>query len=421
MNTRDRKRWQTQAFEVQRPGMGGAAPRTVLVQGPLREAAHYGLGLYKDERALPCGLPAFAGLRAGRPVSSSELADFFQGFGCALKAGMPLSGALGMAARQARTPRMRGVVGLLAFRVARGVELHLAMAEVPEVFAESQVALARAASKSCMAEAGALFVELAASLQNDARVGRKLAGALSYPVTLLVMALGAAVILELKALPPMVELFRAMGAKLPPLTQAFYEFARLLIDHALPSALLACALCVTLVFGGRALLRSRRFQCGVVRAWFVGPILMARALSRSLGVFVLLKQGGANNRDIFHLSAAAAGNALVEDFFLRTYARVTRGETVEEAFLAERHLLGEEGMRLAGRMEVGLEGGELGPLLRSAVREMDEKAELRLTLLPRALELPLLALCGLIIGLIILAMFLPYPSLLGDIARQMRG
>ena len=47
--------------------------------------------------------------------------------------------------------------------------------------------------------------------------------------------------------------------------------------------------------------------------------------------------------------------------------------------------------------EIGLGGGELAPLLRSAIRELDERAELRLTLLPRALELPLLLLCLLLL------------------------
>lgn len=421
MSANGKQGWKTYAYEVQRPGAQGMRPRRLLVFCPFREAAFYGLGLYKDERAVACALPSFAALKAGRALAAGELGDFFQCFGSALKAGMALSAALGMAARQARSARMRGVVGALAFRVARGTELHIAMAEMPGIFSEAQVALARAAAKSGMVDAGALFVELATALQNDARVGRKLVGALSYPLTLLLMAVAAAVILELKALPPMVELFKAMGAKLPPLTQAFYELARLLIEHAALLLGLLGVIVPTTLSGLKAAVRSKGFQRWVVQAWIVGPILMARALARSLGVFVLLKQGGANNRDIFLLSAAASGNALVADFFTRTYGRVTRGESVEEAFLAERHLLGDEGVRLAGRMEVGLEGGDLPQLLRSAIREMEEKAELRLTLLPRALELPLLALCGLIIGLIIAAMFLPYPSLLGDIARQMRS
>lgn len=418
---KQKKRWAVMAYRVHQEGGQGQRPRTVLVCTPCVEAALYGLGLYKDERVCAFTPSSFLRLRAHAKLKAGELGDFFQSFGSALKAGIPLSSALAMAARQARSGRMRGVVGLLAYRVARGVELHVAMGELCSVFAPAHIALARAASKAGMVEAGLLFVGLANSLQNDAKVGRKLVGALSYPIVLLFMALAAAVVLELKALPPMVELFKAMGAKLPPITQLFYEISRALIDNAILLTLLFLLLGPLALVSGIRFVRSAYFQRRVVKAWLVGPILLGRALARSLGVFLLLKQGGANNRDIFHLAAAAAGNALVSDFYLRTYARVTRGESIEEAFLCERHLLGEEGIRLAGRMEVGLEGGELPSLLTAAIRELEEKAELRLTLLPRALELPLLGLCGIIIGLIILAMFLPYPSLLGDVARQMRS
>jgi type II secretory pathway component PulF len=39
--------------------------------------------------------------------------------------------------------------------------------------------------------------------------------------------------------------------------------------------------------------------------------------------------------------------------------------------------------------------------------------------LPRLLEWPLLAAIGLVIGMIVLAIFLPYPSLLNDVMQKM--
>jgi len=349
------------------------------------------------------------------------LADYYQAMGCALKAGQPLLGAFAMAARQARSPRMRGVIGGLAQLVSQGVELHLAMERFPTVFDPAQCALAKAASKAGLDEAGTLFLDLAAGLQKDGKLGRKLAGALAYPVMLLVLALVAALILEIKALPPMVELFRTMGARLPPVTDAFYRFSRFLLDHGL---VLGPALAAVLVFLSSALARWTRqpsFQYFAARAWLVGPIVRARSLSRALGIFLLLRQCGSTTREMFLLAADASGNAMIADFFRDTYGRVASGESLEEAFMAERHQLADDGVRLAGRMDVGMAGGDLRLLLRSLVDELNDQTELRLALLPKALELPMLALCGLIIGSIILAIFLPYPSLLGDAARQMRS
>jgi type IV pilus assembly protein PilC len=418
--------WRLHSFVVRRKAGRSATsapvlPRRVLVLAPWAGAERLGVGLQRDEDLVE-GVPGlFDRVFLGSRLPSGELADFFQAMGCALKAGQPLLGAFAMSARQARSPRMRGVIGALSHLVSQGVELHVAMERFPGVFDAAQCALAKAASKAGLDEAGSLFLDLSSGLQKDGKLGRKLAGALAYPLLLLCMALGAALILEIKALPPMVELFRAMGARLPPVTEAFYRVSRFLVEHGL---ILGPATVAALSCLGSALLRwsrSRSFQYFVVRTWVVGPIIRVRSLSRALGIFLLLRQCGSTTREMFLLAAEASGNAMIADYFKDTYRRVAAGESLEEAFMAERHQLGDDGVRLAGRMDVGMAGGDLKLLLRSLVEELNDQTELRLALLPKALELPMLALCGLIIGSIILAIFLPYPSLLGDAARQMRS
>jgi type II secretory pathway component PulF len=142
------------------------------------------------------------------------------------------------------------------------------------------------------------------------------------------------------------------------------------------------------------------------------------ALVRALGTFILLKQSGARVVDQFGMAAAASGNCVVGEFFEACYARIAQGETVEEAFTAERHRLGDDGLRLAGKMEVGMAGADLPSLINRMVQEFDSRAETRLNLLPNAVRWPLLVVCCAIIGLVALAIVLPYPNLIADVAHQ---
>jgi type II secretory pathway component PulF len=57
--------------------------------------------------------------------------------------------------------------------------------------------------------------------------------------------------------------------------------------------------------------------------------------------------------------------------------------------------------------------------MNGVVDDLVDKAENRVAVLPRLLEWPLLAAIGLVIGMIILAIFLPYPSLLNDVMQKM--
>lgn len=409
---------------TRRPGrVAGGAPvpaRRVAVLSNSMEAAVLGAGVNRDELyRLTVSVP-WESLWARRPVGRDEVADLFATLGSALASGQPMLRALTLAARLVRSPRMRGTIGLIALGISRGESLSKMMARFPRIFDPMHLALAEAAAQTGIDQAGSIFRRLAGRLQQDNRLRRRFLGAIAYPVCLVLMAMGAALVLEIKALPPMVELFRAMGAALPPITSTFYEVAQFLEAHVmvlLPLGLCAAA-SAAIAFPKIASLPT--FQRLSLHAWLVGPVLRSLALARALSTFLLLKQSGSGNREIFALAGAASGNAGVEDFFKNTYRRVTQGESVEDAFLAERQLLGEDGLRIAGRMEVGMSGGDLGDLLQQTVDDLIDRADTRVALLPKALELPLLALCGLMIGTILLAMFLPYPSLLGDIAQKMR-
>lgn len=414
-------RWRLWVFEISRRGTGRTlSPRRVAVLAVSEETAREGAGLMRDESAVLCSPSLTERLRACAGGGQEELADFYLTLGAALASGRSLRDALAMASRQASTPRMRGLAGALSCQVGRGVELADAMEQCLVSFPSAHRALVRACAHAGLKHTGSLLVRLSQRVRSDGRLGRKFRAALAYPAFLLCMSVAAAVILEVKALPPMVELFSSMGARLPLITELFYHSARYLVAHAVPLTLGLSLILSALLFHGPRLLRLCAGKAFALRLWLVGPILQARALVRSLSLFSLLKEAGVRNVDTFELSAQAADNDAVSSFFRDAYRRIAAGEGVEESFIAERHRLGDAGIRLAGKVELGMQTGDLAALLSELAAEFEERADFQTAMLPRLIEVPMLLLCALLVGSIMLAMFLPYPSLLGDIAQQMR-
>lgn len=413
-------RWRLYAFEITRRTSGAAvpvAPRRVLVYATGEEEARAGLGISRDEASRPTSVRAWEGGGVRRP-SREDLADFFEALGHALATGAGMTLALTMAARMARSPMMRGVIGSLLMQVSRGQELHAALRAFPRVFSPMQLAMVEASSAAGLDQAGALLVQLATRLQREGRLWRKFIHALTYPVSLLALTLAGSIILEIWALPPMVELFRTLGGTLPPVTQAFYDAAQFMRVHGVPLVATGGLGAIALVTTLPRIARLRAVQRFSTRVSVVGPIVQWLALVRALGTFVMLKQSGAKVRDQFFMAASAAGNCVVGEFFTACYERIAAGETVEEAFSAERHRLGDDGVRIAGKMEIGMAGGNLGVLLSSITDELNERAEMRLALLPNLLRWPLLIVCCAMIGTIALAIVLPYPNLIADVASQ---
>ena len=411
------------AFEIERhPGRRSVGaevqPRRIVVFAPDLESAQAGAGVAKDElsRRVPLHVMDYRTLlhRPGR----EELADFYDTIGNALVTGTNLTTALNMAARMSRNPRMRGIIGMLHTRIVHGEDLHAAMRHVPRLFSPMQLAMVEAAAATGLDRAGTLLVTLSRRLQKDGQLWRKLVSALAYPLSLIALTIVGAIVLEIWALPPMVELFRTLGGRLPPITQAFYSAARFLREHGALLLPLAIAAGAGLAWGGPRLMRMPWAERIAVRLPFVGAIVQWTALIRALGTFVLLKQSGAKVRDQFTMAAAAAGNSVIGRFFEACYTRIAAGESVEEAFTAERHRLGDDGIRLAGKMEIGMAGADLSVLIGRIVEELSDRAELRLNALPNAIRWPLLTICCGLIGSVALAIVLPYPNLVADVAHQ---
>lgn len=415
--------WRLYAFEVAQHGAPRdqrrrVASRRVLVYAPFPDAADSGVGAGNDEICRPVSPGLFERIGASCRPRREEIADFYEIIGSALSTGAGMTLALSMAARSAQSAMMRGIVGALRNKVAHGEELHEAMRCFPQQFTPMQVAMVEAAAATGLDKAGALLTTLSRRLERDRRVWRTFIGAVAYPASLVLLTAIGAVVLDVWALPPMVDLFHTLGGRLPPLTRGFYAVAQFLrINAAVVFPAAAAAVIGTSMFAPR-LLRSPFAQRWAVRLWVVGPIVQWLALIRALGTFILLKQSGARVRDQFTMAAAAAGNCVVGDFFHACYRRISDGDSIEEAFLAERHRLGNDGIRLAGKMEIGMAGADLPTLLQRTVAELDERAEARLALLPHLLRWPLLLGCSALIGVVALAIVLPYPNLIADVAQQ---
>ncbi|HVU32633.1 MAG TPA: type II secretion system F family protein [Opitutaceae bacterium] len=415
--------WSSYAFEVnRRPGRVSAStpvrPRRICVYAPSLEAATAGAGVSPDETYRAIAIrPLEPWFNRSWP-DRQEIADFYETVGSALMTGCGMTAALNLAARIAHSPRMRGIVGTIHHLVMHGEELHVAMRRFPRVFSPMQLAMVEAAAATGLDKAGGLLVTLSARLQRDGRIWRKFLAALAYPASVLLLTIIGAIVLEIWALPPMVELFRTLGGRLPPITRGFYAAAQFLRLNAAVLLPLVVVIAAAVASAAPRLLRTGLVQRSIVRVWVIGPVVQWLALVRALGTFVLLKQSGAKVRDQFALASAAAGNCVVGGFFDACYNRIALGESVEEAFTAERHRLGEDGLRIAGRMEIGMAGADLPLLLNHIIDEIGDRAEVRLNLLPNMIRWPLMIVCCAIIGVVALAIVLPYPNLIADVAHQ---
>ena len=331
-----RMKWRMMGYRVDLVVPGKKAPpRHVDVLAPFLDDIEVGVGAAPDEVIRKAAPSTFSRLNGSRKTGKDELVDFLEAMGSAIDAGASEADALALAASSCQSPRMRGTVSALFAMVSNGLAMGEAMSLFPDTFSPMIVALTRAAERGN--EKGKVLVELAERMRSDNNLMRKFYGALAYPTVVLIGAIVVSLILQIKALPPMVETFKEMGATLPYVTQVFFDASTFMRRNWLilvPSVLVALFLFVKNV--GK-MYRTRLSQRVVLHMPYFGEVVRGLCMSRALYVHCMLKSNGAGDEEVYRLSGYAAANLGHKEFFDAVYKRIIGRTSGVDVYLPERH------------------------------------------------------------------------------------
>ena len=94
------------------------------------------------------------------------------------------------------------------------------------------------------------------------------------------------------------------------------------------------------------------------------------------------------------------------------------GEEYYEAFLRERHLIGNDGKRIANYMLVGSKTGDISSILESLADVQEEDAFRKTEKLPKILEPVIMAALAGVIGIIMASVYLPTLLLAQEVIKS---
>jgi type II secretory pathway component PulF len=123
-----------------------------------------------------------------------------------------------IACQQTQSATLSRVLRVIATRVAAGSPLHLALAEHPRHFRPEWVEVVRSGEDS--GQLTAVLQTLTCKLNSVAKVKSKLVSAMIYPALILLVALTAVIIMIVTVVPTFAVLFKDSGRELPFITQA---------------------------------------------------------------------------------------------------------------------------------------------------------------------------------------------------------
>ena len=345
-----------------------------------------------------------------RKIKPTVLTAFTRQLATLIDVGMPLLRGLRILQEQAENRALKRVIADLAAAIEGGGTVTEALAAHPRVFNPLYVNMVKAGEIG-----GVLEVALrrqAEFMEKSLKIKGRIKAAMFYPVAVLVVATAIITLLTVFVIPRFQAIFDGLlnGRHMPPFTVLVLKISDEFKSHFPTVGMVALALVVAL----RILARTRRG-----RRWFdhcklmlpvVGKICRKVVLSRFARTFGTLLGSGVPILQALTIVKETAGNVVVGGVISKIHDSVKEGGNIAGPLKESRIFPA----MVSGMVDVGEQSGALPDMLMKIAETCDEEVDNAVSAMTSLLEPVMIIFLAIVVGSIVIAMFLPIISIIGD-------
>ncbi len=334
-------------------------------------------------------------------AKKGELEVFTRQLSTMLSAGIPMLEALEILADQAETPGFAFCLDKVVEDIRNGSDLSKALEPHKRVFSHIYVSMIRAGEVS--GQIDIILTRLAEYLEAAAHLRNEIKSAMTYPVISLVLVIGIASFLMIGIVPSFKPVFESLEVDLPPLTVMTMDAAEFMKNqwYLIFGGLAA------LIFGVMALCRTEKGAYAkdavLLRVPVFGVLFKKVALSRFARTFSTLVKSGVPILGAMEIVSDTAGNKVISGIVDRARDSVRNGDSLSDPFL-ESSVFPPMVVKM---MAIGERSGALDALLEKIAEFYDQQVEAEVKGLTSMIEPIMIAVMGVIVGGIVLAVYLP--------------
>ena len=340
--------------------------------------------------------------RTGGSVSALDIAIFSRQLSTMLAAGIPLVQAFEIVGVGHEKPAMQKLILDIKLNIEGGSSLHESLAKHPIYFDDLYVNLVEAGEQAGALEA--LLDKVATYKEKTEALKKKIKKALFYPAAVLAVAVIVTLILLLFVIPQFETLFKGFGADLPAFTRMVIEVSRFVQHQGWWMGIVFAGGVITFMYFKK---RSRAMRHVLDRAMLklpvVGPILVKAAIARYARTLSTMFSAGVPLVEAMESVAGATGNIVYEQAVLRMRDEVATGQRLQRAM----ENTGLFPNMVVQMIAVGEESGSLDEMASKVADFYELEVDTAVDGLSSLLEPLIMAILGVLVGGLVIAMYLP--------------
>jgi type IV pilus assembly protein PilC len=345
---------------------------------------------------------ADAGVQVFKKIKPKSLQIFSRQFATMIEAGLNVVASLVILEEQTDDKYLAQIVRELRADVEGGMLLSQAMARHPKVFDRLYIAMVEAGEAAGILDQ--VLDRVAFQIEKQTQIKRRVKGAMLYPTMVLIFATLVLIGMLMFLVPIFVKIFAQLGGELPTLTQ-YVVRASNLVRH--DWFILFPALGAT-IFGVKKYKQteSGRQQWDRIKLQIpmrIGDTVLKVTMARFSRTLSTLVAAGVDIIKALEITGQTSGNWVIEQALAGVRARVHEGVPIATP-LIENDIFPP---MVSQMVKIGEETGELEKMLGKIADFYEDEVDAAISSLTSIVEPIMMIMVGCMVGVIIIAMYLP--------------
>ena len=342
------------------------------------------------------------GMSGDKKIQPVDIAVLTRQIATMLGAGVPLVQTIEMISSGHNNGNMQKLLSTIGNKLQSGIPLSECLREHPQYFDDLYCDLVNSGEQSGALET--IYDRVATYKEKAEALKAKIKKAMTYPISVLVIAFVVTAVLLIFVVPVFKDIFDSFGAELPGFTLlvlAISDFMQAYWYFGLAGIFLSIFLFK------KTHANSLSFRDSVdkkiLKVPVVGDVLKKAAVARYARTLSTTFAAGVPLPDALESAAGASGNAVFRDAILEIRAEVTSGMQMN---LAMRNCAIFPDMVIQ-MVAIGEESGAVDDMLAKVATVYEQEVDNAVDNLTTLLEPMIMAVLGVVIGGLIIAMYLP--------------
>ncbi|MFS2159894.1 type II secretion system F family protein [Pseudomonas sp. Pseusp122] len=338
----------------------------------------------------------------GKKIKPLDIAFFARQMATMMKAGVPLLQSFDIIGEGAENPNMRKMVDDIKQHVASGNSFASALRSKPEYFDDLFCNLVDAGEQSGALES--LLDRVATYKEKTEALKAKIKKAMTYPIAVMVVAFIVTGILLIKVVPQFQTVFASFGAELPAFTLMVVGLSQYVQDYWL---MILIALVGAFFLFKRAYKQSEAFRDwldrNLLKVPVIGPLIYKSSVARYARTLATTFAAGVPLVEALDSVAGATGNVIFRNAVHKVKQDVSTGMQLNFSMRS----VGVFPSLAIQMTAIGEESGALDSMLDKVATYYEDEVDNMVDSLTSLMEPMIMAVLGVIVGGLVIAMYLP--------------